>query len=199
VLAYRDSAVLASGFYRIKEGGVNLVVNIDEKKRIVDDLHERFIKSKVVILTDYNGLNVPKINDLRRRLLKVESEFKVAKNSLFKRAAQDTDAALIEDAFKGPTAVALSYDDPVASAKVLSEFAKEHPELEIQAGVLNGKVIGLSEIKALSVLPSREVLLGQLLSVINGVPTSLVTALSDIPRRFVNLLQAVKDQKEQQT
>lgn len=172
-------------------------MNIDEKKKIVDDLHERFSRSKVVILTDYKGLNVSKINDLRRRLLKVEAEFKVVKNSLLIRASQDTDAALIKEHFKGPSAVALSYDDPVASAKVLAEFAKEHIELELQVGVLDGKVIGLDEIRALSVLPSRDILLGQLLSVLNGVPTSLVTALSDIPRRLVNLLQAVKDQKEQ--
>ena len=172
-------------------------MDIEEKKKIVDDLHERLSRSKVVILTDYKGLDVSKINDLRRRLLKVEAEFKVVKNSLLARASQGTDAALIKEHFKGPSAVALSYDDPVASAKVLAEFAKEHNELELQAGVLDGKVMGLSEITALSVLPSREILLGQLLSVMNGVPTSLVTALADIPRRFVNLLQAVKDQKEQ--
>ena len=172
-------------------------MNIDEKKKIVDDLNERFSRSKVLILTDYKGLNVSKINDLRRRLLNVEAEFKVAKNSLFIRASQGTDAALIKEHFKGPSAVALSYDDPVASAKVLSEFVKENNELELQAGVLDGKVMGLNEITALSVLPSRDILLGQLLSVLNGVPTALVTALGDIPRRFVNLLQAVKDQKEQ--
>jgi len=172
-------------------------VNIDEKKKIVDDLHKRFLRSKLIVLTDYKGLDVEKINDLRRKLLKAGGEFKVVKNSLLGRAANETSAELIKNGFKGPSAVALSYEDPVPLVKVLAEFEKEHKELEIQAGIFDGKVIGLSEIKKLSSLPSRDVLLGQLLSVINGVPTSLVTALSDIPRRLVNLLQAVRDQKEQ--
>jgi large subunit ribosomal protein L10 len=104
--------------------------------------------------------------------------------------------ALIKDHFQGPSAVALSYTDPVAPAKVLTEFAKENKNLEIKIGVMGDNVLDVNRIKALSDLPSREVLLAQLLSAFNGVPTGFVRALNDIPRRLVNVLQAIKDQKE---
>ena len=84
----------------------------------------------------------------------------------------------------------------MAPAKVLTDFVKENKKLEIRVGVLNGHVVDADGIKALSLLPSREVLLAQVLSTMNAVPRSLVTALSDVPRRMVNVLQAIKDQKE---
>jgi large subunit ribosomal protein L10 len=171
-------------------------LKLDIKKQITKDLHEKLAKSKVIIIADYKGLNVAKINDLRKRLRESEIEFKVVKNSLLTRASQETDAMLIQDYFKGPSAVALSYDDPVSSAKVLTKFAEENDRLEIKAGVMDGKVLDKAAIKALSSLPSREVLLGQLLSVMNGVPTAFVRALNDLPRRMLNVLVAVKEQKE---
>ena len=171
-------------------------MDINEKKRIAEDLKARFEKSTIVILTDYKGLNVSSINELRRKLRDANSEFQVVKNSLLVRASEGNDVNLITDQFKGPSAIALSYDDPVAPAKVLTDFVKDNKKFEIKTGVLNGKVIDVEGIKALSALPSREVLLAQVLSAMNAVPTSLVTALSDVPRRLVNVLQAIKDQKE---
>ncbi len=171
-------------------------MDINEKKRIAQDLKERFEKSVIVILTDYKGLDVESINDLRRKLRGANAEYQVAKNSLLVRASEGNDVSLIKDQFKGPSAVALSYDDPVGPAKVLTEFAKDNEKLEIKSGILNGQIVDLAGIKALSSLPSREVLLAQVLSAMNAVPTSLVTALSDVPRRMVNVLQAIKDQKE---
>lgn len=171
-------------------------MKLDEKKKIVEELRERFSRSQVVIVTDYKGLDVTTINDLRRKLRESDIEYQVVKNTLLVRAAEETDVALIKDNFKGPSAVALSYDDPVASAKVLTKFAEEHDKLEIKIGVMSGKVLDLKEIKALSALPSREILLGQLLSAMNGVPTAFVRAVSDIPKRLLNVLQAIKEQKE---
>lgn len=171
-------------------------MNLEEKKRITQDLNERFSKAAVVIVSDYKGLNVTAINDLRRKLSQEEVEFQVAKNSLLIRASEETDVALIKDAFKGPSAIALSYGDPVAPAKILTEFAKENKVFEIKIGVLNGKVLDVSGIKALSALPSREVLLGTLVATLNSVPTGFVRTLAEIPRRLLNVLQAVKDQKE---
>jgi len=171
-------------------------VKIDEKKRIVENLHEKFSKSKVVILTDYKGLDVDSINDLRRKLRESQIQYQVVKNSLLIRASKDTDVELIKDSFKGPSAVALSFDDPVSPAKVLTNFAGENEKLEIKVGVMNGKVLDISAIKALSALPSREVLIGQLLSVMNGVPTGFVRALVDVQRRLLNVMMAIKEQKE---
>ncbi|MCP4682374.1 MAG: 50S ribosomal protein L10 [Desulfobacterales bacterium] len=167
-----------------------------DKKQIVETLHECFSKSKVVILTDYKGLDVTTINALRRKLREADVEYKVVKNTLTRIAADDTDVELIKDHFKGPNALALSYDDPVAPAKVLIDFSKDNEKLEIKIGVMDGKVMEFSEIKALSELPSREVLLGQVLSAMNGVPTSLVRAMNDIPVRLLNVLKAIGDQKE---
>ncbi len=171
-------------------------MKIEDKKRVVDEMHESFTNAKVVIATDYKGLDVSTINDLRGKLREAAIEYKVVKNTLLIRASEDTDAALIKDTFKGPTAVALSFDDPVAPAKILSDFAKDHAKLEIKAGVMDGAILDLDAIKALSSLPSRDQLLGQLLSVINGVPTNMVRVLNAIPVQFLNVLQAIKDQKE---
>ncbi len=173
-------------------------MNIEEKKQIVEELKERFAKSKVVIVTDYKGLNVGDMTTLRRKLREAQVEYQVVKNTLLRRAAEGTDAELIKDNFVGPSAIALSYDDPVAPAKVLTDFAKENDKLEIKVGVMNGKVMDLAAIKALSSLPSREQLLAQLLAAMHAVPTAFVTALSDIPRRMLNVLTAIKDQKEKE-
>ena len=171
-------------------------MNLEEKKQIVDDLHARLAKSSVVIVADYKGLNVAAVTELRRQLRQSEVEFKVVKNTLLLRASEDTDAALLKDQFKGPSAIALSYDDPVSPAKILTDFAKENEKLEIRAGVMGGKVLDMAAIKALSNMPSREQLLAQLLSAMNGVPTSLVRVLSAVPQKLVYALQAIKEQKE---
>ena len=171
-------------------------MRLEEKRKITEDLHERFSKSAIVVVTDYKGLDVSAMNDLRRKLREEDIEFQVAKNTHLMRAAKDTEVALIEDYFKGPSAVALSYKDPVAPAKILTQFAKDNQKLEIKAGVLKDKVLDVDAIKALAKLPSREVLLGQLLSVLNEVPTSFVRTIAEIPRSLLNVLTAIKDQKE---
>jgi len=172
------------------------LVRLEEKKKIVEDLSEKFSRSRVAIVTDYKGLNVAAIDALRRKLREAEVEYRVVKNSLLVRAAEGNDVALIRDYFAGPSAIALSYRDPVAPAKTLVDFAKENDKLEIKAGVMNGKVLDIDAIKALSALPSRDALLGQLLSVLNGVPTSFVRLLNNFPQQLVNVLVALKDKKE---
>ncbi len=171
-------------------------MRLDAKQQIAEDLHARFAKSAIIVLTDYKGLDVTAMNDLRRKLREANIEYQVVKNTLLVRAAEDTGVAAIKDHFKGPSAVALSYEDPVAPAKVLTQFAKDNPKLEIKVGVLNGKVLDGQAIKALATLPSREVLLAQFLSALNAVPTSFVRVIAEIPRSLVNVLTAIKDQKE---
>jgi large subunit ribosomal protein L10 len=171
-------------------------LKLEAKQQIAEDLHDRFARSAIIVLTDYKGLDVTTINDLRRKLRESNIEYQVVKNTLLVRAAEDTEVALIKDHFKGPSAVAISYDDPVAPAKVLTQFAKDNNKLEIKVGVLNGKVLDLQAIKALATLPSKEVMLAQLLSTINAVPTSFVRVLAEVPRSLLNVLTAIKDQKE---
>ena len=171
-------------------------MRLDQKKKITEDLKEKFSRSKVVIVTDYQGMNVTTINALRRQLRDADIDYRVVKNSLLVRASQDTDVATISEFFKGPSAVAISYDDPVTPAKVLTEFAKENKNLKIKVGVMDAKLLDIEDIKSLSSLPSREVLLSQVLSAMNGVPTAFVRVLSGTIGQFLNVLTAIKDQKE---
>lgn len=171
-------------------------MRIEEKQQIAEDLRDRFSKSAIIVLTDYKGLDVAAMNDLRRKLRAEGIEYKVVKNSILIRASAGNDGDLIKDFFKGPSAVALSYDDPIAPAKVLAQFAKDNEKLEIKVGVLNGKVLDAVAIKALALLPPREVMLGQLLAALNAIPTSFVRTIAEIPRSFLGLLAAIRDQKE---
>jgi large subunit ribosomal protein L10 len=159
-------------------------------------MHEKFGQSKVVIVADYKGLDVAAINDLRGKLREAKVEFKVVKNTLLQKASQDTDAALIKDSFKGPSAVAISYEDPVAPAKILTDFIKENKNLEIKIGVMGAKVLNIDDVKALANLPSREVLLSKLLSVFTAVPGGFVRVLAGVPQQFLTVLSAIKDQKQ---
>ncbi len=172
------------------------MLKIAEKQQLVDELHEKFLKSKIVIVTDYKGLNVTKINELRKKLREADLEFKVVKNTLLIRAADETDVAVVKDHFQGPSAIVMSYGDPVNPAKILFDFAKDNDKLQIKAGAMGGKLLDMAAIKSLSTLPSREVLLSQVLRTMNAVPTSLVRALSNVPERFLYALQAIRDQKE---
>ncbi len=171
-------------------------LKLEEKQRIAQELQDKLANAKVVINTDCKGLNVEAMNMLRRKLRETGCEFQVAKNTLLIRASKDTDSALIQDSFKGPSAIAINFDDPVAPAKVLMEFAKSNEKLEIKKGVMAGKILDLDDIKALSALPSREALLGQVLSAMNGVPTGFVRVLNGVMSNFMNVLVAIKDQKE---
>ena len=101
-------------------------MKLEAKQKITEDLHERLAKSVVIVLTDYKGLDVTSINDLRRKLRDANIEYQVVKNTLLVRAAEDTEVAVLKDHFKGPSAIAISYDDPVAPAKVLTQFAKDN-------------------------------------------------------------------------
>jgi len=171
-------------------------LNLEKKKKIVADLKEKFNKVKVLIVTDYKGLDVKSVSELRKKIREAGAEYHVVKNSLLIRASDETDIAPLKESFKGPSAVAFSFDDPVAPARVLTDFAKENKKLEIKKGIIDGKILDLKAVKALASLPSKDILLGQVLSTMNAVPTSLVRALNDIPVRMLNILQAIKDQKE---
>jgi large subunit ribosomal protein L10 len=171
-------------------------LKLTEKKSIVEDLHERLLRSKIAILTTYKGLNVAQMTELRKRLREADVEFQVVKNTLLTRASESTGVSVIQDSFKGPTAIALSFHDPVAAAKVLTGFAKDNEKLDIRVGVLNGKVVQLDGIKVLSSLPSREILLAQVLGAMNAVPASFVRVLNNVPVSLMNVLQAIKEKKE---
>lgn len=172
-------------------------MNRDDKATLVSELNDSFNRSEFVVVADYCGLKVSELQQLRIELRKCDSEIRVAKNTLLKRAVADTGNAVLGDDFTGTTAVVMAYSDPVEPAKVVAKFAEDHDKFQIRSAALEGEKLTVDGVVALSKLPSKEALLGQLLSVMNAVPTGLVQVLSGVPRTFVYALQAVKDQKEQ--
>jgi len=169
-----------------------------EKAEIVKALSEKCATAKAAILTDYRGLDTAAMSELRRQLRQVSVDYQVVKNTLMARASDGTDIALLKDYFAGPSAVALTHDDPAASAKVLVKFGEQYNAFKVKAGVLNGKVIDAAGVHRLSMLPPREILLGQLLSVLVGPVRSFVTVLGAVPRDFVGVLNAYKEKKEKE-
>lgn len=172
-------------------------MNRDEKVAIISELNDSFNRAKFAVVADYCGLKVSELQAIRKELRDCDSEIRIAKNTLLTRAVADTDNAALVDDFVGTTAVIMSYADPVAPAKVVAKFAEDHDKFQIRSAALEGEKLDVDGIVALSKLPSKEALIGQLLSVMNGVPTGLVQVLSGVPRTFAYALQAVKDQKEQ--
>ena len=172
-------------------------MNRDEKATLVSQLNGSFSRAKFSVVADYRGMKVSELQQIRRELKACDSEIRVAKNTLLKLAAAGTDSAVLTDDFSGTTAVVTAYSDPVGPAKVLTKFAEDNDKFVIRAVALEGEKIDRKRLDALSKLPSKEILLGQLLSVMNNVPTGLVQVLSGVPRTFVYGLQAIKDQKEQ--
>ncbi len=167
----------------------------EEKYQIVEELHAALAESSAGVVTHYRGLSVAQMSDLRRRLKDAGASIRVVKNTLVRRAAEGTEFKAAEPLFTGPVALAYG-SDPVSMAKAVAEFAKEHPVLEIQGGVLDGKLIDAGEVKALAELPSREVLLAMLLSTMQSPITGLVRTLNEIPSSFVRALAAIRDQKQ---
>jgi large subunit ribosomal protein L10 len=160
---------------------------LEQKKQLVEEITEKFKSSVSTIIVDYRGLNVAEVTELRKQLREAGVEFKVFKNSLTRRAAEAAGLVGLNDVLVGPNAIAFSTEDVVAPAKILNNFAKDHEALEIKAGVIEGNITTVEEVKALAELPSREGLLSMLLSVLQA-PI----------RNFALAAKAVADQKEEQ-
>ncbi|WP_102029398.1 50S ribosomal protein L10 [Salirhabdus sp. Marseille-P4669] len=159
---------------------------LEHKKQTVAEIAGKLKDSKSTILVDYRGLDVAEVTELRSKLREANVEFKVYKNTLTRRAAQEAGFEGLNEVLVGPTAVAFSAEDVVAPAKVLNNFAKDHEDLEIKGGVIEGNVATLDQIKELADLPSYEGLLSMLLSVLQA-PV----------RNFAYATKAIADQKEE--
>ncbi|WP_062107688.1 50S ribosomal protein L10 [Bacillus niameyensis] len=160
---------------------------IENKKQLVDEITEKFTSSVSTVVVDYRGLTVAQVTELRKQLREAGIEFKVYKNTMSRRAVEAAELTGLNDALTGPNAIAFSKDDVVAPAKILNDFAKKNEALEIKAGVIEGNVATVEEIKALAELPSREGLLSMLLSVLQAPIRNLALAT-----------KAVAEQKEEQ-
>lgn len=171
-------------------------MNRENKAKKVDELKGTFADAKFAVVADYRGLKVNEFEQLRVSLREQGGQIQVAKNTLLKLAVEGTDFEGMTQNFAGTTAVAFSFDDPVGSAKVLADFTKENETLVVRSAMYEGKMLSPDDLLALSKLPSKEQLLGQLCSVLNAVPTKLVRTLNAAPSNLVYALQAIKEQKE---
>jgi large subunit ribosomal protein L10 len=168
-----------------------------EKGAAVEELHDKFSRAVSAVLADFRGLNVQELTDLRRQLREASLELAVVKNTLARRAVQETTLEKLSPYLKGPTSIALSYRDVIAPAKVLSTYQKRQPKLALRAGFFEGEVIPAEKLAEIADLPPREVLLAQVLASMQGPLAGLVGTLHGILRMFIGTLQAIHDQKAQ--
>ncbi len=174
-------------------------MNRKEKEQIVSDLCKKIEGYKAVVLTHYRGLNVEQISQLRKRLREEKVYYHVIKNTLMRLASKGTDLEKLNDYFEGPTAIAISYGDPILLAKVLSEFIKTQPSLEIKVGLIEGRVAPPEDVKALATMPSREVLLAQILGGIQMSGGQVVGAILSILQQMLGVVQARVNQLAEST
>lgn len=168
-----------------------------KKSEVIEKLHDKLQRSSTAVVTDFKGLKVSEMTDLRDALAAEQVEYQVVKNTLMRLASRDTNAAVLEPHLKGTCGIAIGFKDPTVPARILRNFGKTNDKLKIKAGVLGTRLLNAEQVSALADMPSREVLLGKLLGTLNAVPTSLVTVLSGVPRAFVGVLAAIQREREQ--
>ena len=166
-----------------------------EKEAVVKELTDKFSSAKSLVITDYLGLNVAEMTELRSKLREAGVEFKVVKNTLATIAANDVEMDEMTEYFSGPTAIAFGEDDAVSPAKVLVEFAKDHEVLEIKAGLLNGEIISKEKVESLAEIPSREELLAKAFASMKAPLSGLVNVLQGNIRGLVQVLNQIKEEK----
>jgi len=169
-------------------------MNRTEKQELIDDLHSEFGKSPHAILVDFRGLSVPAVTEFRRKVRQAGSRYRVVKNSLALRALQGTPIEGLGPKFQETTGVAYTATDPVALAKVLVDFAKDHPALVVKAGLVSGsEMLDAAGVKALSTMPSLPELRARLLGVLNAPASKLVRLLSTPAEQLARVLKAHGD------
>tara|TARA_Y100001970_G_C14101155_1_gene785555 strand:+ start:700 stop:1215 length:516 start_codon:yes stop_codon:yes gene_type:complete len=165
--------------------------NIEEVK----ELSELLSKAKAVYFTKYHGLNVVQITELRRKFFKADIEYRVAKNNLIKLAAENNKISGIESLLKGSTALAISYDEPVAPAKVIKEFIKESELPEVKGILFEGDLLPGEEFKRLADLPNKEQLLSKLVAMLNSPMQKFVSTLNAPMQNTLGVLNNLKNNK----
>lgn len=170
-------------------------LNLEEKKAVVEEVAAQVAGAKAIVLAEYRGLEVGNMTELRRHARRSGVYLRVLKNTLARRAVKDTPFAGLADKMVGPLVYGIS-SDPVATAKVMNEFAKGNEKFVIKAGAMPNAVISAKEVAALASLPSREELLAKLMGTMQAPIAQFVRTLNEVPSKFARALAAVRDAKE---
>lgn len=166
------------------------------KEEKVKEITDIVSKAKVAIVSDYKGLSVAEITDLRRRLQQEKGDFTVIKNTLAKIAIKGTDYEGLDEFLTGPSAIALGFEDQVSPAKVITKFIKEKKKTEIKGGIIDGKVLTANDVKDLANLPSREELYAKMLGCVNSPAQGIVGSINAVMSGLVRAVDEVRKQKE---
>ena len=159
---------------------------LKQKEELVKALAERMKSAKVIILTDYRGINVADVTELRSELRKSDSEYKVIKNNIIRRALAENGIEGLDDLLEGPTAVVTSKEDYLEASKIIYKFSKDNDFYKIKGGIIDGKVMTAEEIITLAKLPSRQELLAKLAGALLGNITKLAVALDQVKTQKEN-------------
>lgn len=170
-------------------------LSLEQKQATVSEVQTKLAGAQALIVAEYRGLNVERVTQLRSKARKSGVYLRVLKNTLARRAVKGTPFEKLADQMVGPLMYGIS-QDPVAGAKVLSEFARENELLVIKAGAMPNALMSAQEIKALAQLPSREQLIATLLGTLQAPMAKLVRTLNEVPGKFVRTLAAYRDSKE---
>ncbi len=157
--------------------------NLEAKKELVAEIKDKLSRAKCVVFVDYRGLNVAQDTEMRTEFRKNNSDYKVYKNRLVLRAANELGISGLEEYLQGTSAIAFGYEDEVGAAKIVSQVGEKTNMLSIKCGLLNGKLISSDEVKTLAKIPSREELIGKLLFIFQNPMRSLAVAINEIAKK----------------
>ena len=173
-----------------------MAIGLEDKKQIVSEVNEAANSALSAVLADYRGVTVSDMTELRKNARENKVYLRVVRNTLLKRAVEDTDFECISEVLVGPTILAFSQEDPGAAARVLKDFAKEHDDFEIKALSIGGKLLDASDIDVLAKLPTYDQAISILMSVMLAPVTKLARTFNEVPSKVTRAVAAVRDQKE---
>ena len=171
-------------------------MNRVQKQSVIEELNKTFKANKSILLIHFKGVNVLEESELRRQISKVDSGYQVVKNRLALRALQETSLEQLREHFQGPTAIAYTLEDPVALAKVVKRFIRNHPDVTFKAGYVEGKVFSASDVEDLAKMASRPEQLAKLVFLLNAPLVRLVTALQSPLSGLASVLKQLAEKKE---
>lgn len=173
-------------------------LSLNEKQEVVTEVSAEIAKAQTVVIAEYRSLTVADMTDLRRKARNAGVYLRVVKNTLARRAVADTPFNGLADKMVGPLAYGIS-SDPVAAAKVLSDYARTNDKLVIKGGAMANQVMAAADVVRLASIPSREQLLAQLMGTMRAPVAKFVQTLNEVPGKFVRTLASVHESREKQT